>query len=108
MALTPLGTIQYYEKVLDRDAGAIEDVRLMLLPGIDHCAGGAGPYLVNMLIEIDNWVESGVAPNQLTAYWLNIQNQPDGARPVCGYPKYLRYNASGDTRVATSFSCVSD
>ena len=108
MTLTPLETIPFYEKVLDHDADAIEDVRLMLLPGIDHCAGGAGPYLVNILTEIDNWVESGVAPDQLTVYSLNEQNQPDGARPVCGYPKYLRYNGSGDTRVATSFSCVND
>jgi len=106
MALSALGTIDYYEKVLEHDASAVEDVRLMLLPGVDHCAGGAGPYLVNMLNEIDNWVESGVAPDQLTAYWLNEQNQPDGSRPVCAYPKYLRYNGSGDTRDAASFSCI--
>ena len=106
MALSALGTIDYYEKVLEHDASAVEDVRLMLLPGVDHCAGGAGPYLVNMLNEIDNWVETGDAPEQLTAYWLNEQMQPDGSRPVCAYPKYLKYNGSGDTRDAASFSCI--
>ena len=106
MALTPLGTIEYYNRVLEHDASAAEDVRLFLLPGVDHCAGGAGPYLVNMLNEIDNWVETNDAPEQLTAYWLNEQNQPDGSRPVCAYPKYLMYNGSGDTRDASSFRCV--
>jgi feruloyl esterase len=61
---------------------------------------------VNFLTEIDTWTETGEAPDQVTAYWLNDQRQPDGARPVCAYPKYLEYNGSGDTRDAASFSCV--
>jgi feruloyl esterase len=106
MALSALGTIQYYEQVLERDASASEDVRLIMLPGVDHCAGGAGPSFVNMLNEIDTWVETGDAPEQLTAFWLNEQMQPDGARPVCAYPRHLRYNGAGDIRDASSFSCV--
>jgi hypothetical protein len=106
MALSPLGTIDYYERVLEHDPSASEDVRLILMPGVDHCAGGAGPYVVNMLNEIDKWVETGNAPEQMTAYWLNDQMQPDGSRPVCAYPKYLKYNGTGDPRDASSFSCV--
>jgi len=107
MALSPLGTIEYYEQVLERDPSASEDVRLMMLPGVDHCAGGVGPSWVNFLDEIDKWVETDDAPEQLTAYWLNDQRQPDGSRPVCAYPNHLRYNGTGDTRDASSFSCVS-
>ena len=106
MALTPLGTIEYYEQVLARDASAAEDVRLLLLPGVDHCAGGVGPSFVHMLNAIDRWVETGDAPEQLTAYWLDEQNQTDGSRPVCAYPSWLKYNGSGDPREASSFSCV--
>lgn len=106
MALSPLGTIDYFEKVLEHDASAAVDVRLFLLPGVDHCAGGAGPFVINWLDEIDKWIETGNAPEQLTAYWLNEQMQPDGSRPVCAYPKYLKYNGSGDTRDAASFSCI--
>ena len=95
-----------YEQVLEHDSSASEDVRLILMPGVDHCAGGAGPFFVNMLNEIDQWVETGDAPEQMTAYWLNDQNQPDGSRPVCAYPKHLVYNGTGDTRVASSFSCI--
>ena len=107
MALSPLGTIDYYEQVLEHDASASEDVRLIMMPGVDHCYGGVGPFWVNLLDEIDKWVETGDAPAQLTAYWLNDQMQPDGSRPACAYPDYLKYNGTGDPRDASSFSCVS-
>jgi feruloyl esterase len=105
-AITALGTIQYYEKVLEHDESAAEDVRLIMMPGVDHCFGGIGPDWVNYLDEIDKWVTTGDAPEQTTAYWLNEQFQPDGSRPVCAYPKYVKYDGAGDARDASSFSCV--
>ena len=51
-------------------------------------------------------METGDAPEQMTAYWLNEHFQPDGSRPVCAYPKWPRYNGMGDARDASSFSCV--
>lgn len=105
-AITALGTIDYYEQVIEHDPNAADDVRLIMMPGVDHCFGGVGPPWVNYLNEIDMWVETGDAPEQLTAYWLNEQNQPDGSRPVCAYPKYVKYNGAGDPRDASSFSCV--
>jgi feruloyl esterase len=105
MALSPLGTIEYYEQVLEHDAAAINDVRLIMMPGVDHCAGGAGPFVVDYLDAIDTWVETGTAPDQMTAYWLNEKNQPEGSRPVCAYPKHLVYKGPGDTRDASNFSC---
>jgi feruloyl esterase len=77
-----------------------------MMPGVEHCFGGPGPSWVNYLDEIDRWVETGDAPEQVTAYWLNEQMQPDGSRPVCAYPEYVSYNGSGDPRHASSFSCV--
>ncbi|MGB6643123.1 MAG: tannase/feruloyl esterase family alpha/beta hydrolase [Thermoanaerobaculia bacterium] len=106
MALSPLGTIDYYQQVLNHDARASEDVRLIMMPGVDHCLAGVGPDWVNYLDEIDKWVETGDAPEQMTAYWLNDQMQPDGSRPVCSYPDYVKYNGTGDTRDASSFSCI--
>jgi len=80
-------------------------VRLILMPGVDHCFGGAGPDWVNYLDEIDRWVETGEAPDRLTAYWPNEQMQPEGSRPVCAYPKHLTYDGTGDPREAASFTC---
>ena len=105
MALTPYGTIEYYQSVLDRDPGAVDDVRLFMMPGVDHCFGGVGPSFVNYLDEIDKWVTSGKAPVQVTAYWLNEKMLPDGSRPACAYPKYLAYDGTGGTRDAASFTC---
>lgn len=105
MALSPLGTIEYYEQVLKHDPRAAQDVRLIMMPGVDHCAGGSGPSWVNFLDEIDKWVETGDAPEQLTAHWLNAQRQPDGSRPVCAYPKTVKYKGAGDPRDAASFTC---
>ena len=105
MALTPLGTIKYYEQVIDRAADAAEDVRLIMLPGMDHCFGGPGPSLVNWVDEIDRWLETGQAPEQVEAYWFNEEMQPDGSRLACAYPAQLKYDGTGDPRAASSFQC---
>jgi feruloyl esterase len=106
MAISPYGTIAYYDRVIEHDPTAVNDVRLMILPGVEHCQGGVGPYWVNYIDVIDAWVESGDAPQQLTAFWLDEQGQPDGSRPVCAYPQYPVYDGSGDPRDASNFSCV--
>jgi len=105
MALTPLGTIQYFEEVIERDASAVDDVRLIMVPGMDHCFGGPGPSFVDWVDEIDRWVETDRAPEQVTAFWIDEQMQPNGSRPACAYPKHLVYKGSGDTRDAASFTC---
>ena len=103
MAVSPLGTIAYYESVLDRDPSAAKDARLFMLPGVDHCYGGAGPDFVDFLDEIDSWVESGKAPDRLIAYWK--QDGSTGGRPVCAYPQVLTYKGEGDPRAPASFTC---
>jgi feruloyl esterase len=97
--------IDYYEQVLALDDTAADDVRMFLMPGVEHCFGGPGPSWVNFLDEIDNWVESGDAPGQVIAYWLDENMQPSGSRPVCAYPAVAKYDGEGDARAASSFSC---
>ena len=96
----------YYDDVLELDKTAADDVRLFMMPGVEHCFGGPGPSFVNFLTEIDQWLDTGKAPEQVTAYWLDETMQPNGSRPVCSYPKIARYDGKGDTRNAASFSCV--
>jgi len=102
------GVIGYYEEVLGHDETATGDVRLFMMPGVEHCFGGPGPSWVNYLDEIDRWVETGDAPDQVIAYWLDENMQPAGSRPVCAYPNVLEYDGVGDPRDASSFSCVAD
>ncbi|MFT5484812.1 MAG: pimeloyl-ACP methyl ester carboxylesterase, partial [Halieaceae bacterium] len=105
-AITPLGTIAYYEEVLAHDKTAADDTRLFMMPGVEHCQGGPGPSFTNHLDEIDKWVVSGKAPEQTPAYWLDEKFQPNGSRLLCAYPKVAKYDGKGDTRDASSFSCV--
>ncbi len=108
MALSALGTIAYFDALMSVDASASDDVRLYLMPGVDHCFGGDGPWLVNFLSEIDSWVVSGKQPEELTAKWLKWMLIPYGSRLICPYPQQLRYDGVGDTRDADGFSCAND
>ena len=106
MAITALGTIAYYDAVLTHDSSAAKDVRLFMMPGVDHCAGGVGPSYVNFLDQIDAWVEAGAAPDEIEAHWLDHDAKPSGSRLLCAYPKMAEYDGAGDPRAATSFRCV--
>ena len=106
MALNPIGTIDYYEDVVERDPTADEDVQLIMVPGMDHCAGGPGPSWVNWVEEIDQWLETDTAPTEVTAHWFDAQMQLDGSRLACAWPEVLEYDGTGDPRDAASFSCV--
>jgi feruloyl esterase len=106
-AAPALAVIAYYEGVLAHDKTATADVRLFMMPGVEHCFGGPGPSWVNFLDEIDKWVESGDAPDQTLAYWLDKTLQPTGSRLICAYPDVAQYDGKGDPRDASSFSCVS-
>ena len=69
-AITPLGTIKYYEQVINRMGGSdkVENFfRLFLAPGMLHCSGGPGPNVVDWLTALELWVEEDVPPNFILA-----------------------------------------
>ena len=67
--------------------------RLFRVPAAGHCVvPNAFPALVN-------WVENGVAPQQI------INQTGTRTRPLCPYPQTAIYNGSGDTNVAANFHC---
>ena len=107
MAVTAYGTIEYFESVLAHDATASDDTRLFLLPGVDHCTGGVGPFVANYLNVIDEWVTKGKAPDEVPVYWLDEERQLAGSRLLCAYPQVAKYDGQGDPRDVSSFSCVS-
>jgi hypothetical protein len=104
-AITPLGTIGYYENVIAEDPSATEDVKLFMMPGVLHCLGGDGPSWVNWVDELDNWVAGGNSTQQVTVYYLDENFQPDGSRLLCAYPEVAKYDGSGDPRDVSSFGC---
>ncbi len=104
-AQSGLAMVGYYDDVLAHDPSAAEDIRLFMMPGVEHCFGGPGPSWVNFLVEIDKWAESGEAPDHITALWLDGSTQPAGGRPVCAYPNVAQYDGHGDPRDPASFNC---
>ncbi len=108
------GTYNYYNRVALRE-GSVKEVqkfyRFFPFPGNGHCAGDPADFpnapqinpddIFNALV---NWVEHGVAPDQIVAY-----NGPNDtgtvSRPICKYPDTLVYNGSGSTNVASNFHC---
>ena len=102
--LSPLATIKYYDEVKKRDAKADDYVKMFLLPGVLHCAGGPGPDRVDWATAIDGWVESGKAPSRI------IAQKGTGAavtrtRPLCPYPQHAVYSGTGSTDQAENFAC---
>jgi hypothetical protein len=110
-ALNALATIHYYEAVKARDASADRYLRLYLLPGVLHCAGGTGCDVVDWYSAISDWVERGVAPTRISASKLGpapTQGAPRPTvrtRPLCPYPQHASYSGSGSTDDEKNFVC---
>ena len=99
-------TIDYYDKVLATIGAerANDSMRLFMAPGVDHCAGGEGPFQIDALEAIDTWVESGKAPEQLVAS-RPLAGGVRRTRPLCPYPQVARYRGQGSTDEARNFAC---
>jgi hypothetical protein len=103
-------TMDYYERLAANNGGidATQSFsRLFLLPGENHCAGGRATDRVDPLTAMVDWVEKDEAPSALPAAAAPDHPLfPNRTRPLCPYPAYARYNASGDVESASSFTCV--
>jgi hypothetical protein len=87
------------------------------VPGMGHCSGGPATDQFDMLTPLVNWVEKGVAPNDIVASARGAGNAggvnsdlpstwaADRTRPLCAYPKVARYKGSGRLETASSFAC---
>ncbi len=87
------------------------DVRLFLVPGMQHCGGGPGPNQFDTLTALENWVENGVAPDGIVASH-NAGNTATGAvdrtMPLCPFPAEAKYSGTGDVNDAANWSCTSN
>jgi feruloyl esterase len=112
-------SVAYHESVVDEigQRRADDSVRLYLVPGMDHCAGGEGAFAVDWLTPLERWVEDGEEPGALpAAHPAGAQFAAPGAapappsapftRPVCPYPQLPTYRGTGDVADAASFDCV--
>jgi Tannase and feruloyl esterase len=85
-------------------------------PGASHAGKGVSsvdgaplPGGIDLLAEIDDWVDQGIAPDALiqVAQEAKPPFAVTASRPMCRYPQWPRY-VGGPPKYAASFSCVSD
>ena len=112
-------TVDYYENIVrDTFKGhkkqAQENVRLFLVPGMGHCAGGVRGAAVgwDKLPALVDWVEHGVAPEQIVVTQDAGTRTPEGnERIICPWPLQPTYIGREGTEntpanwAATNFAC---
>lgn len=106
-------TIAWYDALGAADADAAGYARLVLVPGMNHCAGGPATDRFDLLSALENWVEKGIAPDTIDA--TVDASDPDviaagwpatRGRPLCAYPKQaLLKSGAANTEDASSFQC---
>jgi feruloyl esterase len=102
---SPINTINYYDSVLaDMGPDQGDWMRLFMVPGMGHCAGGIGPDQADFLGALDAWVENGVAPKRIIASRTR-DGETDMTRPLCAYPEVAVWDRAGNPNDAASFSC---
>jgi pimeloyl-ACP methyl ester carboxylesterase len=104
----PEDTIGYYERVKQSLGTETEvSVRLFMVPGMGHCAGGPGATTFDAVGALDQWVTGAMAPDSILA-----AHQSGGKslleRPLCAYPKSAQWDGKSDPAKASSFRCMKD
>jgi feruloyl esterase len=66
-AIPPGISLSYFNRVQQGMGDTASFYRLFMVPGMNHCSGGAGPWSVDWLAALERWVEAGEAPQELTA-----------------------------------------
>jgi feruloyl esterase len=105
--VSPLGTIKYYNSLVDTLGGLSKtsnNVRLFMEPGMGHCRGGEGPNVFDRVGSLDQWVDKGKAPESIVASHYTAE-KVDRTRPLCPYPQVAVYKGSGSTDDAANFVC---
>ncbi|MGE0622041.1 MAG: tannase/feruloyl esterase family alpha/beta hydrolase [Pseudomonadales bacterium] len=100
VALSARMSIDYVERAYALDDSSREDLRLFMMPGVLHCAGGAGPWRVDFLEALEAWHASGVAPDELTAAYAD---RP-GTRRLCAWPQQAHF-VQGNPDTVEAWEC---
>jgi feruloyl esterase len=100
-------SVLYYNEVvkgIGSASKALSSIRLFMLPGVGHCAGGDGPSTFDSLGSLDQWRDKGKTPDSIPASH-STNGVVDKTRPLCPYPQVAQYKGTGDTNEAANFVC---
>lgn len=106
--ITPDGSVDFYERVVE-EMGEVDDFyRLYLAPGVGHCGGGPGlDPTSELFFELVDWVENGTVPGTIAATGPAVG--PDNTTAtrtigLCPYPEVLTFTGT-DPNSQASFEC---
>ncbi len=104
--VAPVNTINYHDAIVASvgRSTAASSMRLFMMPGTTHCAGGEGPNTFDRMRAIEQWVEQGQAPSRIVASHATA-GVVDRTRPLCAYPEVARYSGTGSIDDAANFVC---
>ena len=102
----PMNGLEYFTRVRSTvGVQADGSLRLFMVPGMGHCEGGVGTDVFDPMVPLTAWVERGTAPLRLDARRV-VDGRVVRTRPLCPYPQMARWNGSGGTDLAASFTCA--
>lgn len=79
--------------------------RAFVAVGVFHCGDGPGLAEFDAFGALVDWVETGRAPETITASRVEGGEEP-ATRPLCPYPTVATYDGTGDPDRAASFDCT--
>lgn len=104
--IPPGFSVEYYKNVVEKTGvkKAADEIRLFMVPGMGHCAGGDGPFVFDPISTLDKWVDSGHAPERIVV--SNPPGKPARTRPLCPHPQEAVYSGSGSTDDEKNYRCA--
>jgi len=105
--VTPLNSIDYFQKVASRFGAPIvgTSIQLYMVPGMNHCNGGPGTDQFNKVGALEQWMAAGTAPETIAASRIT-SGAVDRTRPLCTFGRVAKWNGTGSSDDAANFSCV--
>ncbi|HWJ69926.1 MAG TPA: tannase/feruloyl esterase family alpha/beta hydrolase [Sphingobium sp.] len=105
--------VQFYQDLLAVTPKPVaeQQLRLFMVPGMDHCGGGEGASNYDTLGTIDAWANGGPAPERIIATrggpaMPGAPALPPLSRPLCPFPQVAVYQKTGSKDDAASFACA--
>jgi hypothetical protein len=96
----PTAIVDYYqtvEKLMGGSEPTQEFFRLFMIPGMNHCGGGSGAYSIDYLTYLENWVEKGQVPEEMTGAHIS-----DSYLLSLPLPDWLPADAPKDWRISAA------
>jgi len=107
-SVPPDVAVNYYKDVVAKTGAkpTRESMRFFMVPGMNHGVGtdGTENFNVDTLALIEQWKQTGKAPDQLVMDHYKDGKQV-GRRLVCQYPQIAKYKGSGNPEDPASFEC---